>query len=249
MKNRSQHSFNASERYLIINADDFGLSRGVNRGIIRSYREGILTSASLMVYGKAVREAANFARRNSQFSLGLHVDLAEWIFSDGEWIPRYQIVHTEDEAEVTREVATQLKLFHELVGKEPTHLDSHQHVHRHEPARSVLIKTARALSVPLRSYSPHVAYCGDFYGQTGEGIPFPSGITIKNLLNILSQLPSGWTELGCHPGEDERLESVYRKERRKETEVLCHSRVRGAVESFGIQLSSFIKVPKTTTPP
>jgi len=49
---------------LIINADDFGLSSGANRGIIKAWREGILTSASLMVGEKAFPEAVALARAN-----------------------------------------------------------------------------------------------------------------------------------------------------------------------------------------
>ncbi len=51
-----------AKRYLIVNADDFGLSEGVNRGIIRAHEQGIVTSASLMVRGAAAAEAARYAR-------------------------------------------------------------------------------------------------------------------------------------------------------------------------------------------
>ena len=245
MKNGGTITVPVAPRYLIVNADDFGLSRGVNRGIVRAFRNGVLTSASLMVYGSAAKEAANFGRRNRELSLGLHVDLAEWIYSDGDWMARYKIIDTEDPKAITRELSKQLRLFRNLVGKEPTHIDSHQHAHQREPVRSILLEAAQTLSIPLRSFSPCISYCGDFYGQTGEGAPFPKAITIKNLLTILSQLPSGWTELGCHPGDDERLDSVYRKERKKEVTVLCHPRIRKAIESLGLKLCSFRALPIT----
>lgn len=60
---------------LIINADDFGLSGGANRGIMRAWQEGILTGASLMAGGDAFEEAAAFARANPKLQVGLHLTL------------------------------------------------------------------------------------------------------------------------------------------------------------------------------
>ena len=96
-----------SERYLIVNADDFGLSAGVNRGIIRAHEQGILTSASLMVYWPAAPEAAEYALKHPGLSIGLHVDLAEWVYRDYQWVPRYEIVPTDDERAVAQETARQ----------------------------------------------------------------------------------------------------------------------------------------------
>ncbi|MDD3295348.1 MAG: ChbG/HpnK family deacetylase, partial [Geobacteraceae bacterium] len=62
---------------LIINADDFGLSTGANRAVITAFREGILTSASLMVGGKALHEAVALARENPGLQVGLHLTLVQ----------------------------------------------------------------------------------------------------------------------------------------------------------------------------
>jgi hopanoid biosynthesis associated protein HpnK len=62
---------------LIINADDFGLSRGANRAIIKAWQEGILTSASLMTGGLAFDEAVELARENSGLQVGLHLTLVQ----------------------------------------------------------------------------------------------------------------------------------------------------------------------------
>ena len=62
---------------LIINADDFGLSSGVNRAIITAWQEGILTSASLMAGGGAFEEAAELARQNPALQVGLHLTLVQ----------------------------------------------------------------------------------------------------------------------------------------------------------------------------
>jgi predicted glycoside hydrolase/deacetylase ChbG (UPF0249 family) len=232
-------------KHLIVNADDFGLSDKVNQGIIRAHEHGILTSASLMVRQKAAAGAAECARSHPNLSVGLHVDLAEWVFRDGEWKPLYQVVPTEDASAVAGEVSRQLDAFESLVGKSPTHIDSHQHVHRNELVRSVLLKFARKLDIPLRECDARVRFCGDFYGQTGEGGPYPEGISVENLLRIFEQLPPGWTELGCHPGDDDLLDSVYRTERRVEMNTLCDERVCRHVQAMGIELGSFAELPKT----
>ena len=62
---------------LIVNADDFGLSSGANRAIITAWREGILTSASLMVNGAAFAEAVALARDNPGLQVGLHLTLVQ----------------------------------------------------------------------------------------------------------------------------------------------------------------------------
>src|SRR5437764_14850027 len=79
-----------SERELIVNADDFGRSPATNDGIIRGHEHGIVTSASLMVRWPAAVEAARYARRHPGLSLGLHVDLGEWAYLDGQWVLVYE---------------------------------------------------------------------------------------------------------------------------------------------------------------
>ncbi len=229
-----------SQPYLIINADDFGLSAGVNAGIIRCHEQGVLTSTSLMVRWPGASAAADYARTHPRFSVGLHVDLAEWICQDYEWKPLYEVVSTDDPAAVRGEVARQLDAFRKRVGKNPTHIDSHQHLHRNEPVLSILREVAQGCDVPLRSFTPDIAYCGDFYGQTGEGAPYPEGITVECFLNVIDKLPPGFTEAACHPGNDPTLDSVYRLERLQEMSVLCDPRVRAAIERKKVQLCSFV---------
>jgi predicted glycoside hydrolase/deacetylase ChbG (UPF0249 family) len=130
------------------------------------------------------------------------------------------------------------------MGADPTHIDSHQHVHTREPVRSVVVDAAHRLGVPLRGCTPEVRYCGDFYGQSAEGTPFPDGISVTRLLEMLAALPSGITELACHPGEGNDLQTMYSQERSQEVQTLCHPRVREALIETGIALSSFHAVCK-----
>jgi predicted glycoside hydrolase/deacetylase ChbG (UPF0249 family) len=105
--------------------------------------------------------------------------------------------------------------------------------------RSVAAELARTLAVPLRHYDPEIRYCGDFYGQTAQGVPIPGAIGVDALVAILAALPSGITELACHPGEANDLGTMYRSERAEEMKTLCDARVAAALEACGIELCSF----------
>lgn len=227
------------QKYLIVNADDFGQSHGVNRGIVRAHRNGVVTSASLMVHGAAAAAAAAKARENPWLGVGLHIDLGEWMYRDGGWEPVYEVVALDDARAVEREADRQLAIFLQLTGHEPTHLDSHQHVHLREPLRPLFERLAERLNVYLRGANPEVHYCSAFYGQTNEGQPLPDKISLQALLDILDNLPTGVTELGCHPAEGDDLDTMYRCERAHELKVLCDWRVRAKIETLGIGLRSF----------
>jgi predicted glycoside hydrolase/deacetylase ChbG (UPF0249 family) len=160
---------------LIVNADDFGLSPGVNEGIAVAHEKGILTSASLMVRWPAAAQAAAYARQHPRLSVGLHLDLGEWTFKDEDWQLAYQVVPMDDVAAVAQEIDRQLKQFRDLTGCEPTHLDSHQHVHQSEPVRSLASTAAQQRGIVLRNAGTKIRYCGDFYGQSNKGYPYPEG--------------------------------------------------------------------------
>ncbi len=233
----------AAKRYLIVNADDFGQSHSVNSGVIAAYERGIVTSTSLMVRWPAAVEAAAYSRQHPNLSLGLHVDLGEWAYRGDDWVSLYQVVPINDTSAVEDEVARQLTTFRRLVGKDPTHIDSHQHVHLQEPLRTVLTAVARELTVPLRHCSADICYRGDFYGQTAHGAPFPDAISVDGLIKILGTLPPGCTELGCHPGVGNDLDTMYCSERVEEVKVLCDPRVRSSIAAMGIELRSFLNLP------
>jgi len=227
------------KRYLIVNADDFGQSTGVNRGIITAHEQGIVTSASLMVRWPAAVEAAAYSRSHPNLSLGLHLDFGEWVYRAGDWMALYQVVDLNDPVAVADEVASQLAKFRQLVGQAPTHIDSHQHVHRSEPIRSIVVELATRLDVPLRHFSNRVRYCGQFYGQTNMSEALPTAISVTGLHNLLINLPPGDTELGCHPGVADDVDSMYRVERSVEVQTLCDPRIRAVLATEKIQLGSF----------
>jgi len=229
-----------SGRRLIVNADDFGLSAGVNRGVAKAHEQGILTSASLMVRAGHAAEAAAYAHAHPELSVGLHVDLGEWHYTGEHWIAAYEVVDTDDDAEVGAEVAGQVERFCALMGCEPTHLDAHQHAHRSEPAKTVVLEFGRRFGIPVRSFTPGLRYEGGFYGQSGKGEPWPEGITPDALCALLRALPPGATELGCHPAIDDESGSSYGAERTVETATLCDPRVRDALREEDIALRSYL---------
>lgn len=228
-----------AKRSLIVNADDFGQSTGVNRGIIEAHENGVVTSASLMVRWRDATEAAAYVRAHPAFSLGLHLDLGEWAYRDEKWVALYEVVPLHDLAAVTEETACQLATFRGLVGQDPTHIDSHQHVHLREPVRSVLLEIAGELAIPLRHCSSEVRYCGDFYGQTATGASLPDALSMNRLITILAGIGPGLTELGCHPGLGNDLDTMYGSERAEEVKVLCDPRIRESIAAMGIELRSF----------
>lgn len=225
-------------RILIVNADDFGRSPGVNRGVIRAHEHGIVTSASLMVGWPAAEEAGAYAR-TSRLSVGLHLDLGEWEYRHGEWHTRYEVPGAGTPDALAEEVSRQLARFEQLLGRPPTHLDSHQHVHREEPVRTLLVEAGERLGVPVREMTGGIAYDGGFYGQDGKGAPLPQAITVQALVQRIETLPPGITELGCHPADPFDHESSYGPERVTEVRTLCDRRAREALDRCGVTLRSF----------
>ena len=164
---------------LIVNADDFGLTEAVNRGIIRAHREGIVTSASLMACGGAFDHAVELARQNPRLGIGVHLTLTQeaplsdpssvpTLASDGERFPRsiFELVRRYragklDAAEIGRELGAQVDRVVET-GLRVTHFDGHQHVHvlpdvlaiAHELGARHGIDAARCPAELLRLGSP-----------------------------------------------------------------------------------------------
>jgi predicted glycoside hydrolase/deacetylase ChbG (UPF0249 family) len=230
----------AAERNLIVNADDLGLSAGVNAGILEAHEHGIVTSASLMVRKPAAEEAASLAASLSSLAIGLHLDLGQWDYEQGEWKVAYENCPPDDPAAVDAECRAQVDAFRALLGRGPTHLDSHQHAHEHEPAASIATTIAAELGVPLRGRL--VRYEGGFYGQSGRGEPYPEGIATSHLTQLIEALPAGWTEFGCHPGIGVEAESSYAGEREIEVNALCDPLVRATIDREGVRLRSFAEL-------
>jgi len=234
-------------RTLIVNADDLGYTPATSDGVFHAYQHGVVTSASLMVRPAAARDAVQRAAEIGFTDLGLHLDLGEWTRRNGEWVALYEVIDPADAGAVAKECEQQLARFQELTGRNPTHLDSHQHVHRQEPVRSIALAMSEKLSIPLRHFSPHVTYRGDFYGQSGRGEAAPELLTEAALLAILRDTPDTAIEIGCHPGWDPDLETMYCQERLREVEVLCSPTLRESITALGFELVGFSAIAPRAT--
>ena len=226
-------------RAVIVNADDFGQSVGINRGVVQAHERGIVTSASLMVRGDAAHAAATYARAHPKLSVGLHIDLGEWLFRDGTWVSIYERVSLHDLRALETEIRAQLSICRELLGQDPSHLDSHQHVHIREPVRSIVDRIGTEIDVPVRHRRPGLHYDGRFYGQTATGDPWPANIRPARLIELLRGLRDGVTEMACHPGYAGELVTMYGAEREIELHALCDPHVRRVVLGERIELIAF----------
>lgn len=229
-----------TDRFLVVNADDLGLSEAVNTGVFAAHERGVVTSASLMVRQGAAPAAAEESAAHPNLAIGLHLDLGEWIYESGEWIQAYLHCDIDDPGAVESECRVQIERFRALLGHDPTHLDSHQHVHESEPVKGVAEALAAELAVPLRNRA--VRYEGAFYGQSGKGEPFPQGIAPAALVELIRGLPPGWTEIGCHPAAGPIPTSSYDAERQIELATLCDPQVREALNVTNVKLCNFAQV-------
>jgi len=147
-------------KQLIVNADDLGLTLAVNRGVVRAHKDGIVTSASLLVTGSAFEDAVALARQNPELDVGLHLALVEeravlgpdvlptlvdetgrFPRTSAEFIRR-AILGGINWLEVEQEIAAQIALF-QTTGLRLSHVDSHQHLHMFPPVFQIVRRLAR----------------------------------------------------------------------------------------------------------
>jgi len=147
-------------KQLIVNADDFGLTPAVNRGVVRAFQEGIVTSGSLLVTGSAFEDAVALGRQNPKLDIGLHLALVEeravlgpdilpTLVDETGRFPRTSVEFIQRALlggiswhEVEQEIAAQIALF-QKTGLRLSHLDSHQHLHMFPPVFQIVRRLAR----------------------------------------------------------------------------------------------------------
>lgn len=222
-------------RNLIVNADDFGASEGVNRGIVDCHNRGVVTSTSLMVTGRAVDEAVGLAGDHRDLAVGLHFDV--WGEDEREF-------DLGNERAVRDEFARQLARFHDLMDRMPTHVDSHRHAHREPGVMELFEQLVEPLGIPLRG-DGRVGFVGGFYAQWEWGVTNLEYVSVPFLQRMLrEEVPDGWTEFSCHPGyRSPGYEAVYMAEREEEIRTLTSPEVRRTIAEEGIRLKSYGDVP------
>lgn len=145
---------------LIINADDFGFSSSVNSAVLKARRDGVLTSASLMVAGYASKEAVSIAKDDPGLAVGLHLTLSR----DKSVLPKTRIPDIVDEQscfnsdpmraslnyffnpkakeQLKSEIEAQFQAFADT-GLKLSHIDGHQHLHAHPIVLPIVIELAK----------------------------------------------------------------------------------------------------------
>jgi len=207
---------------LIINADDFGLCRGVNQGVIESFARGVVTSASILPTGAAFEEAAALARAHPRLDIGVHLALtqtrpvlspaevpslvdrsgrfpADWRGFLARWL-RGAVRRSELRAELRAQVARA-----QAAGLEISHLDSHQHLHLLPGVLPVVLRLAKesgigavrlpgpAASGPPRRWAEGAALA--FARRQARGALRRSGLLVPDDFR-------GFHEAGCWRTED-----------------------------------------------
>lgn len=245
---------------LIVNADDYGRTAGINEGTIEAHRRGIVTSATVMILEGAAREGIRLAaQRAPGLSLGLHCVLTgggrpasisgtlSTLAPSGKFARNAEALGDRiDPEEVRRELDAQIRLFEAAAGRLPSHLDSHHHCALHPAVQPVFAEVAAERGLPVRGASPAAR---DSLRARGLRVPdlfldgfYGEGATRENLARMIEELADGTTELMCHPGHPDAelyAGSTYARERAQEIEALCDPSIRSLLEERRVRLVAF----------
>ena len=243
----------------IFNADDFGLSRGVNLGIIESYRHGVVRSTTIMAGMPGFEHAVELAGACPGLKVGVHLTLTAGksvggvyktlTDKEGHFHQRAEVerlahaggidpfeVESEYEAQIQRVLAA---------GINPDHFDSHHHTHNLPGIFTVFLKLAGKYGVGARINDKGLlpreyagirttdAFSEGFYDETA---------TPEDLKRILLNCGKGSIEMMCHPAfVDHYLLSAssYNTRRAYELHILTSPEIAGFMAQHGIELCSF----------
>jgi predicted glycoside hydrolase/deacetylase ChbG (UPF0249 family) len=192
---------------LIINADDFGYRKDINKGVIYAHQNGLVTSASLFVDREGTEDAVNLAKNNPTLGMGIHLDLDRFFEVDHH---AGVVVGFTDQSPasvaVKDEARRQLDLFFSF-GFSADHLDSHHHAHLTPQIFPLICKLAKEYKITV------VRIFQKFYSQQQD---FDKGnrIISENGLKTVDHFIEGWywgnvdepynvAELMTHPGYGE----------------------------------------------
>lgn len=200
-------------KYLIVNADDFGYSYSVNRGIIEGHAKGVITSTSVMVDSIAAGEAADLSKYPN-LSVGLHFEVKN--FDD-----------------VAGELERQVAKFKEITGKMPTHIDTHK-IHTSDPGfYPALPDYCKKHKIPMRQLSG-VNFIRSFMGLRTNG-----DVSVTLFKKAVDQATEEYNEIMTHVGYSDdylRGKSSYSERREEELKTICDPEVKKYIEQKGLEL-------------
>lgn len=239
---------------LIINADDFGLTDGVTYGILDAVNHGVVTSTTMMVNTPGTQTAAQIAGRDPSLAVGLHINISLGVpltncpslTKNGAFL-KPSVLGSDDMflmSELREELKAQYRRFLELVGRKPTHIDSHLYAHQKFPkVRAAVLELAEEAAIPVRDLQTrryrHVYFEGSFKVKPGETQPQMK----EKCLRLLRELESHpVAELMVHPAfSDPWLinNSSYNIQRTVEHAVLTDPDIQKYISKGAITLASF----------
>ena len=148
---------------LVVNADDFGQSRGVNAGIVEAHRQGIVTSTTLLANGSAFSDAVALSHSCPNLGVGVHLNFVEGrpvcapdqvrslVDRDGHFISKFRLLRRHwtgrlKLAELGREAESQIDRMREA-GIVPTHVDAHKNLHAYPPFFETIVAVAQSRGI------------------------------------------------------------------------------------------------------
>jgi predicted glycoside hydrolase/deacetylase ChbG (UPF0249 family) len=158
------------DKLLIINADDFGLSEGVNKGIVEAHTKGVLTSATIMANMPAAEQAVELAKNLPDLGVGVHLNLTNdkpvsqnqgvklLLNNEGNFglsagkLALASLINGRIRAAIEAELSAQIQWVIER-GIKPTHLDSHKHVHAFPLTFQIVCRLAKRFKIPAIRYA------------------------------------------------------------------------------------------------
>lgn len=248
------------ERVLIVNADDFGLSKGQNYGIIEACKNGLVTSTTALVNGAAISHAAQLSRSVPELGIGMHfvLTLGEPLSAMpgltregrlGKWIWQMAEEDSLPLDEIAHELACQYSRFVELFGCEPTHIDSHHHVHMIAGIYPIVAAFAREKGVALRidrqlaqrdGLAQDAARSSDGFTSEFYGEAITEALFLQTLDDSI-QRDEASLEVMCHPAfvDNTIMGSAYCYPRLAELEVLTSASLKYAIAERGYRLGTY----------
>lgn len=240
---------------LIINADDFGISKAINFGIIEGFKSGVVTSTTLMCNMEATEHAVNLAKENPKLGVGIHLVLTvgkplaknvnTLVDDKGDFLKYDQIGKSASIEDIRKEFRSQFEKFLSF-GIMPTHIDTHHHIHSMKNVFSVVYELANEYHIPVRyiedigkemykNIKTTTKFIDKFYD-----IPMIEPEMLIKICEDNINLDS--VEIMCHPGYlDFKIinNSSYAYPRVKELETLTNKEVIKLINNKNIQLISY----------
>ncbi len=233
-------------RYLIVNADDFGRSRGVNLGILKAHKEGIVTSTSFMVNQPFAQEGASILKDTPSLGAGVHLvfstgrpvlppeKVPTLVDSQGFFLTQEALLVNPEKVspeELKAEFKAQIERFRTLVEREPDHLDCHHFAHVHPHFFAVYVQVAREEGLPIRNPLPRspqeIAIILSTLPSALKDLPQEVALSLLEVdQKLASSAPAPDRFIGSFFGEGavtlENLLAILENVDEGVTELMCH---------------------------